>query len=50
MKFDVSDVTKAGDMQKLAQFTLEKFGQIDVLINNAAFQVLSPLRELKVSE
>lgn len=45
-----TDVTKSEDMQKLAQFSLEKFGRIDVLINNAAFQLISPLHELKVNE
>lgn len=42
------DVSNSEDVQKLLQFTLNKFGKVDVLINNAGishesdFEVLSP--------
>ncbi len=45
-----TDVTNAEDMQRLAQFTLENFGHIDVLINNAGVQLNSHLHELKMNE
>jgi NADP-dependent 3-hydroxy acid dehydrogenase YdfG len=45
-----TDVTSAEDMQRLAQFALEKFGRIDVLINNAGVQLNSQLHELKMNE
>lgn len=45
-----SDVTKAEDMQRLAKFTLDKFGVIDVLVNHAGVQLNSHLHELKINE
>ncbi|QDP38944.1 SDR family oxidoreductase [Radiobacillus deserti] len=45
-----TDVTNAEDMQRLAQYALENFGQIDVLINNAGVQLNSHLHELKMNE
>lgn len=30
-----ADVTKKEDIKKMVQFVLEKYGQIDILINNA---------------
>ncbi len=44
------DVTSLEDTQAFADFALEKFGRIDVMINNAGVMPLSPLHELKVAE
>lgn len=33
--FQLCDVTKANDLEQLEQFTRDKFGSVDVLINNA---------------
>lgn len=35
VEFFTGDVTKEGDMQDLTKFTIEKFGNIDIWINNA---------------
>ncbi|UFT99558.1 SDR family oxidoreductase [Radiobacillus kanasensis] len=45
-----TDVTNAEDMQRLTEYALEKFGQTDVLINNAGVQLNSHLHELKMNE
>jgi NADP-dependent 3-hydroxy acid dehydrogenase YdfG len=44
------DVTNLADVQAFADFALEAFGQIDVIINNAGVMPLSPLHELKIDE
>lgn len=44
------DVTRLEDMQAFANFALQTFGQIDVIINNAGVMPLSPLAELKIAE
>lgn len=44
------NVADLADMQAFAAFALEKFGRIDVIINNAGVMPLSPLHELKVAE
>ncbi|WLV24530.1 SDR family oxidoreductase [Aciduricibacillus chroicocephali] len=46
----ITDVTKVADMEKLAEKTIELFGQIDILINNAGLMPLSYLRKKKVDE
>lgn len=45
-----TNVASSEDMQKLAQFALNQYGRIDVLVNNAGIMPLSPLNELKVQE
>ena len=45
-----TDVTKQEDMRKLADLAVERFGRIDVLINNAGVMPLSPVERLKVDE
>jgi NADP-dependent 3-hydroxy acid dehydrogenase YdfG len=44
------DVTSHSDVIKLASFALEKFGSIDVWINNAGIMPLSFINKLKVDE
>lgn len=44
------DVTSREDVQAFADFALEQFGRIDVLVNNAGVMPLSPLEALKVDE
>lgn len=45
-----TDVSSATDMRKLADFAASRFGQIDVLVNNAGIMPLSYLRELQIEE
>ena len=49
-EFRALDVTDRDDMQGFADFAVQKFGRIDVLVNNAGVMPLSPLHELKVDE
>ena len=44
------DVTDLADVQAFADFAVQKFGRVDVLVNNAGVMPLSPLHELKVDE
>ena len=48
--YKVTDVTDQMQMQDLAKAALEKFGRVDVLVNNAGLMPLSPLDEVKVDE
>ncbi|MXP57032.1 SDR family oxidoreductase [Pantoea sp. Taur] len=48
--FLATDVTQRSDTQKLADFALEKYGRIDVMINNAGVMPLSPMSSMKVEE
>lgn len=45
-----ADVVSLEDMQKLAQFALNQYGRIDVLVNNAGVMPVSRLNELRVAE
>ena len=45
-----TDVSKRADLEKLAAATVEAFGRIDVLVNNAGVMPLSPIEKLKVDE
>ncbi|KHJ68438.1 oxidoreductase [Pantoea rodasii] len=45
-----TDVTQRSDTQKLGNFALEKYGRIDVMINNAGVMPLSPMSSMKVEE
>src|SRR5215207_11211908 len=45
-----TDVTSHKDMERLAAITMETFGRIDVLINNAGVMPLSPIERLKIDE
>ncbi|WP_240420794.1 SDR family oxidoreductase [Paenibacillus periandrae] len=45
-----TNVASSEDMQKLAEFALNKYGRIDVLVNNAGVMPNSRLNELRVEE
>jgi NADP-dependent 3-hydroxy acid dehydrogenase YdfG len=45
-----TDVTRHEDMRKVADLAVERFGRIDVLVNNAGVMPLSPIERLKVDE
>lgn len=45
-----TDVTQRADTQALARLAIEKYGRIDVMINNAGVMPLSPMASLKVEE
>lgn len=44
------DVTSLEDVNAFAEFALDAFGRIDVIVNNAGVMPLSPLAALKVDE
>ncbi len=46
----VGDVTKKEDFAKIVSATLEKYGTIDVLVNNAGLMPLSYIKNLKTEE
>lgn len=45
-----TDVTRRGDLEALVSAAVQRFGRLDVLVNNAGLMPLSPLRQLKVDE
>ena len=45
-----TDVTKRADVEALIQRTLDGFGRVDVLINNAGVMPIAPIEALKVDE
>jgi len=49
-EYVVTDVTSALEMKTLAEKTIERFGQIDILINNAGLMPLSYLNKTKIDE
>lgn len=48
--YKVTDVTSRNDMEELAKFSINHYGQIDVLFNNAGIMPLSYMRKNKVEE
>jgi NADP-dependent 3-hydroxy acid dehydrogenase YdfG len=50
VEYRTLDVTRLEDAQCFAAFALERFGRVDVLVNNAGVMPLSPLLALKVDE
>ncbi len=44
------DVTRLEDMQRFVALARDRFGRVDVLVNNAGVMPLSPLSALKVDE
>ncbi|MFT7453095.1 MAG: NADP-dependent 3-hydroxy acid dehydrogenase YdfG [Patescibacteria group bacterium] len=46
----IADVTKKSDMEKLVAKTLEEYGNVDAIINNAGLMPLSFMKNLKTNE
>jgi NAD(P)-dependent dehydrogenase (short-subunit alcohol dehydrogenase family) len=44
--FVQADVSKEADASKIVQFTVEKYGCLDVLVNNAGIEMIKPTHEL----
>jgi 3-oxoacyl-[acyl-carrier protein] reductase len=45
-----TDVVKTDDLQALVQATLDAFGRVDVLVNNAGFNVNAPMLAMKLDD
>ncbi len=45
-----TDVTRADDLKALVQLAKDKFGKVDVIVNNAGFMAIAPMTETKVEE
>ncbi|MXQ52432.1 SDR family oxidoreductase [Shimazuella alba] len=50
VEYKVTNVSSQSEVEDLVMYTIEKFGHVDVLINNAGIMPLSYLHERKVSE
>ncbi|MED4754522.1 SDR family oxidoreductase [Brevibacillus choshinensis] len=48
--YKVTDVSSHEEVEELARFAVDTFGQIDVLVNNAGIMPLSYLHEKKITE
>ncbi|MGW0657106.1 SDR family oxidoreductase [Streptomyces umbrinus] len=46
----LTDVTDAADMQALAEFTVDAYGRIDVLVNNAGLMLFSYWKDLALGD
>lgn len=49
-EFAALDVTSRNSVQDFVRFAVERFGKLDVIVNNAGLMPLSPLNALKVDE
>jgi NADP-dependent 3-hydroxy acid dehydrogenase YdfG len=45
-----TDVTRRSDVEALVQGALEKYGRVDVMVNNAGIMPIAPMAALKVDE
>ena len=45
-----TDVTNAAQVQRLVDATVERFGRIDVMLNNAGLMAHSPLERRKIED
>jgi NAD(P)-dependent dehydrogenase (short-subunit alcohol dehydrogenase family) len=45
-----ADVTDQNQMEDLAKMTIDRFGQIDILINNAGINIRGPIDELSLQD
>ncbi|MEM0356929.1 MAG: SDR family oxidoreductase [Candidatus Bathyarchaeia archaeon] len=43
--FIQADVTKAGDVQKMIETTVNRYGRLDILFNNAGVNIMAPITE-----
>jgi NADP-dependent 3-hydroxy acid dehydrogenase YdfG len=48
--YKVTDVASHEQMEELADYALQAFGKIDVMVNNAGVMPLSPVHEKKINE
>ncbi len=44
------DISKKDQVDKMAKFVIEKFGSVDVLVNNAGFGIYDTVEKIKVEE
>ncbi len=44
-RFQYVDVSQAPEVQRMVQFTVEQYGRLDVLVNNAAVQIFGTVTE-----
>lgn len=49
-EYHALDVTELEDMQAFVEFAKDKFGRLDVVVNNAGLMPLSKLEALKIDE
>jgi NADP-dependent 3-hydroxy acid dehydrogenase YdfG len=45
-----TDVTKVADVKNLIEASIQKFGKVDILINNAGLGYIAPLKEGKLED
>src|SRR5215813_2748390 len=45
-----TDVTKRSDVEALVKGALDKYGRVDVIVNNAGVASIAPMEALKVEE
>src|SRR6185503_17902098 len=50
VEFQALDVTRREDLASFVSLARERFGRLDVLVNNAGLMPLSPFDQLKVDE
>jgi NADP-dependent 3-hydroxy acid dehydrogenase YdfG len=48
--FKATDVARLDDVAELVALAIERYGQLDVLVNNAGIMPISPLDELRVDD